>query len=164
MTASAVRNSLILCSEKIVFCFPAVNVYMLCCCQHYINSQLFFGTLGVFSLSFYTLTEKIYFLTPPTPRETPQKMLFYSAAIQHSFNGGSLVCCCFAFIFFHPVISSHLQFCARTKRETTNTSSELAWKFFENVFFFAEKIVYDTHSTSTFCMGWMLKEKYKISP
>lgn len=112
------------------------------CCQHYINSQLFLGLREIFiffSLSFYTLTEKIYFLTPPTPRETPQKMLFYSAAIQHSFNGVSLVCCCFAFILFHPALLI-LPRRARTKRETTHTSSELAWKFFENVFFSAKKL------------------------
>jgi hypothetical protein len=127
MTASAVRNSLILCSEKNRILFQQL-MYIVCMLLLYKFTTFFWDSesfIHFFAL-FYTLTEKIYFLTPPTPRETPQKMLFYSAAIQHSFNGGkgaSLVCCCFAFIFFPfpPAPSSSFRTAARANRRETPT-------------------------------------------
>lgn len=132
--------------KKIVFCFPAVNVYIVCM-LHYINSQLFFWdseSFILFSLSFYTLTEKIYFLTPPTPREKPPKKCY---SIQQQYSTvlmGVLSFVAALLLYFHPP-SPHPLFnsSARERRETqTNTSKrtrvEIFWKCF---FISAEKIV-----------------------
>lgn len=131
--------------------------------------RILFGTPRVlyFFRSLSTHWQKIYFLTPPT-RETPQKMLFYSAAIQHSFNGGSLVVAALLLYFFHSPPFQH----ALTPRRETGARErsqltlrrarvEIFWKCF-----FAEKM-YDTRSThphlflSRLSLRWMLKKNIK---
>lgn len=123
-----------------------------------------------FSLSFYTHWQKI-FLTPPT-RETPQKMLFYSAAIQHSFNGGALVVAAALLLYFsRPPRTAQSELSSqcweragrRKKKHPTHTAPCSRGKFFENVFF-GEKMYTTLIPPPPFAARFALvrEEKYKI--
>lgn len=80
----------------------------------------------------------------------PPKMLFYSAAEQYStvLMGGSLRCCCFAFIFFPPATRRATPLALAGRQLTPPSGSRGI--FFQNVFAEIKRNVRDSfHPTIT---------------